>query len=769
MAGSNGTVSKFDIELLLKSDIVKSLQSMERKVNAAAKRITKTLENSFNMRGRGAMQFQKELNSIVRSSAAAGKLINQNLQLKGVSNQANQFAASWERASRSVRQSMGKANSAVRSSGYRPQSFSRGGSTIPRLTPEERRAAALERMGGRAVDRVHALQYGSTMSRLREGGYHEQANAYRQAARNALFTFRQNGDMGAFNRSIREATASQRTFLAAQRTSSLGIASAGEGLIGAFGGIAAAVFSAQKAIELFQESLQVGIERYQSETMVNGIFGKDAPQVAKALDQIVQDYGNNKAETYRAAATLRGTLPDTISNAQIPGIMKNEAIYAHQTGQSNVQVFRMNHMLSEAASSVHAMSRIVNALNSDAPGLVARAAKYNNMTLEQYTGEHRKSVSGAQYASELFAAQERFNRETGADKAARESMQKYIGNYQNSADTALNRFFLGYQEGFKHLLGSLSALFDSLGSSSEDIGKGLGWTFDRLSDITDGLTNFIRHAHAMFMEMNKGLSEIQNNPVYKKLFGTDDDKKGDGGPTRTAGQIATAGVDSAAALGLYHVGKGVVKAPFKAANRIAGKLAGKEAAPLTESLLARIGLGETTAALMDVPFVNAAAMTAYLGSEQYKAISNVSAKHPDMNPSGYGYPMLPVYPGAKHVDDKGTSFSDVLDSISKHWNGFMNSNASLVPSGLKPEYTSNVSLLRANQRMQQEQTFKSTLEINLKQDGSSIARFVMDTAKDVLHTQTVNMKPPVAAWGDHPQSTPATVAPFRLPQQAPAQ
>lgn len=519
MAGDKQTIEQFSIDLLLNSpQFLKNLQNLEQKVAQAAQRIERSFSGAFNLKGKGAKNFQSELNRVVKNTQSASKQINQSLtnafNTRGSGNNFTQWVKQAQRASAEVEAAVGRANRRMGGSG-RPPAGGGSGSGAPRQTSEERLQRQYQNRIARQADSVHAQMFGSTMDRLRRGGHTEQANQFRNQIRDSYVRNRGNADPSVFRREIREIVSGQRSFLNSQRSAAAGLdraGSAADGLSGRFAGLAAGVLSVQAALEFFKASIQTGIARTQGHAMAMAAYNND-PKVVEAMtarsDQIADAYGMDKSETRKAMAAFRSTMPKSFSNEQLSDLFENENVFAHNTGMSNDQVFRLNYAMQQIAASPRLMGQDFMQLTNASPALVAKLVEMTGSKDSRELREKAKSMSGADFVQLMSKAMT----PTVAQKLyAQNNMQTDIGKYRNATQDLQEEFFNGFSSGFRNLLSTMVVLFQHSGGTIKTTGEMLGGIFNDVAQMVTGLTNSFIHARGYTLQfldvMYEGFSSL---------------------------------------------------------------------------------------------------------------------------------------------------------------------------------------------------------------------------------------------------------------------
>ncbi|AUY24511.1 hypothetical protein [Mixta calida] len=535
MAGDKQVIESFSIDLLLNSPkFLQQLQSVEKKVNEAARRIEKRLTNAFNLRNKGAANVQKDLNKIVKSTETAAKQMNRSLtnafNVRSNNGNFRQWVQNAERSAKRVTNVIDRANRRMGANGGVHTGGTGGGQ--PRLTSEQRLERQYRNRIARMADNVHAQFYGSTMERLQRGGHTQQVNQFRSQIRDAYLRNRASGDTAAFRREVREATQAQRMFLNSQRSSAsttTRLTGETEGLIGKFSTLAVGILSVQAALEYFKQSLVEGNERTQAGIMLGAAYQDNAPAITQQVNEYAQKFGVNKTQAQQQAAILRQTLPTSLfKDEEIPRLMQTESIFGHQTGANNEAIARLNYVLPQIASSSSLMGQDWLQVSNSVPAIVRPLLE---LTKTKNVGElkkYAKSISGAEFAKLMIQAMETLANDAKVTAAAMNSMQANIGRYQNAVQDGQVRFFNGYSDGFKALLQSLTGFFNASNSSLETLGRGAGYVFENLATMVDNIGVMAIRATGYFNEFKQIADDL-----FKKLPKGVQDALNDSGNTAT--------------------------------------------------------------------------------------------------------------------------------------------------------------------------------------------------------------------------------------------
>lgn len=532
MAGDNKQViESFSIDLSLNSpQFLQQLQSVEKKVNDAARRMEKRIASAFNLKNKGAAYIQKDLNKIVQATDNAARHMNRSLQnafnVRGNNGNFRQWVSNAERSAERVTTAINRANRRMGANGGARIGGAGGGNSAPRLTSEERLNRQYQARIARMADNVHAQFYGSTMERLQRGGHTSQANMFRSQIRDSYLRNRTTGDQAQFRREVREATAAQRSFLNSQRSSAsstVRLTGETDGLIGKFSALAVGLVSAQAALEYFQKSLVEGNARFQSGTMLQAAFKENTPEITKEVSAYADRFGMNKTEALQQAAILRQTLPkDLFSDSDIPKLQQTESIFGHMQGLDNAAIGRLNYVLPQIASSKSLTGQDFMQLTNSAPGLIPALLELTKTKNVGALKEFAKGISGAEFAQLIMKAMEGIASDAKTTAAAMNSMQANIGRYNNAVQDGQVKLFNGYSDGFKALLQSLTGFFNESNSSLEQLGRGAGYIFENIATMVDNIglmlirgtgyfNEFKQSADNLFNSLPKGLQDVLGN------------------------------------------------------------------------------------------------------------------------------------------------------------------------------------------------------------------------------------------------------------------
>lgn len=545
MAGDNKQViEQFSIDLLLNSPrFLQQLQSVEKKVNEAAKRMETRLAGAFNLRNKGAAYIQKDLNRIIKATETASKHMNRSLtqafNVRGNNGNFRQWVSNAERSAERVTTAIDRANRRMGANGG--ARIGGGNSNRPApVSSEERLNRQYQNRIRRMADNVHAQFYGATMERLQRGGHSGQVTQFRSQIRDAYLRNRSSGDTSAFRREVREATQAQRMFLNSQRSSAsstVRLTGETEGLIGRFSTLAVGLLSAQAALEYFKKSLVEGNARFQSGTMIGAAFGDNAPGITKQVSEYADKFGMNKTEALQQAAILRSTLPDSLfKDTDIPKLMQTESIFGHQTGMNNDQIGRLNYALPQIAASPHLMGNDWMQISNAAPGIVKPLLELTGAKNVADLKKLAQTMSGAEFAQLMIKAMDTLASNAKVASAAMNSMQANIGRYNNAVQDGQVKFFDGYSDGFKSLLQSLTGFFNDSNSSLEQLGHSAGYIFDNLATTVDNIGLIAIRGAGYFNEFKQSADNL-----FKKLPKGAQGALGDVGDTATQALVAYTG------------------------------------------------------------------------------------------------------------------------------------------------------------------------------------------------------------------------------------
>lgn len=520
-------VDSFTIELGFSEKVMAGLQRVEKRVLPLAERIKKKLNNAF--RVDAGRITQPGINRMVKNVERAGKQINRTLtnafKIDNLGRSSIRgFESEGVQSARRVSREMQRAFNATRTS--LPASAPRPGRR-PRPTAGDTLARNQERISELHQRQTTSAQYGNMLLRTPERAteYRTRLNALREqhAATGDLNAFRTG--LRSLNFSFAQSARAASQARAAQRLAAMEATTGLGGLTNAAGGVVAAFFTAQKAVQFFADSVQEGIKRTQAQTMLSTAFGADTQAIKAAIDTYADRYGADKATAQEQAAQLRMTLPEAqFSNQQIPQLLETESVFAHQTGMGQEQVGRFNYALQQIASSAKLMGQdwlqVVNA----SPALIKPLQELTGTKDTRALRDKMKTMSGAEVAKAMIQAMENLNNKSGAAAKAQDNVAASLGRLSNAEKDAQSSFFNGFNGGFKNLLNSLTMnLKDSQGIMNK-LGKVLGGVFNKvaatmyaLDQITSNISGAISLIGFEFKDFVKGQSEPLQK-AFGKLF-----------------------------------------------------------------------------------------------------------------------------------------------------------------------------------------------------------------------------------------------------------
>ncbi|MEC3939670.1 hypothetical protein VOF76_26600, partial [Leclercia adecarboxylata] len=266
--------------------------------------------------------------------------------------------------------------------------------------------------------------------------------------------------------------------------------------------LAAGFLTVQKAVEFFGEALQEGAKRQQASTMLRTAYGDQAQVITSVIDEYANKYGADRLEARQQAAQLRMTMPkDIFSDTDIPKLLETESVFAHQTGMTQDAVGRLNYAMQQIATSTHLMGQdwlqVVNA----SPALIQQLLQLTGKKSVKDLKEFAKTMSGADFAKKMVEAMEQLNTKTNAAVAAQNSMMAVQGRMSNAVKDSQDKFFQGFEGGFKNLLSALTGLLGDNQDIFLSLGKSLGSFFNTLAGYVYTLDNIILISKAYLADL----------------------------------------------------------------------------------------------------------------------------------------------------------------------------------------------------------------------------------------------------------------------------
>lgn len=521
-------VDSFTVELGFSEKVMAGLQRLERKVLPMAERIEKKLNNAF--RVDAGKLTQPGINRMLKNVERAGKQINRTLtNAFKIDNLGRSSLRSFEtegvQSARRVAREMQRAFSATRTS--LPAGVNRPGRR-PRLTAGDTLARNQERISELHQRQTTSAQYGNMLLRTPE-----RATEYR-ARLNALHDqHAATGDFAQFRSGLRslnfEFAQGARAASIARASSRLAATGLEAGLgrmLGAVNPLIAGFLAAQKAVEFFTESIQEGVKRTQAHTMMSTAYGGDTKAITAAVNDVVDRYGIDRAEALEQAAQLRMTLPESaFKNAEIPGLMETESVFAHQTGMSTQQQGGMNYLFAqEAAAAKGGMGNNWRQLTENMPAVIKPLLELTGKKNSAELRDLAHTMSGAEWVKLVIKAMELLNNKSRAAAKAQNSVAASLGRLSNAEKDAQEKLFDGYESGFKNLLNSMTMyLKDSQGTMTA-LGKVMSGAFSKIAATIyalDQLTSNISGAIGLIGFEFKDFIGEQSEPLQKafgKLF-----------------------------------------------------------------------------------------------------------------------------------------------------------------------------------------------------------------------------------------------------------
>lgn len=517
---ANYTVSEFVIEMGFDpSKVERGLSQLDKRVLAAATRIEKQLNSAFT-RLNGAQKTGDMFKQIQRQADQTASHIQKSLQrgfaVGGVGGGLfTRYQQEGVQAANTVRDAMREASRAAGAPAGNPRPYT------PRVNSRLSRADSIRDLSHRQTTSAFygnmqlrhpqlAQQYQNRLNELRNSSLvgNRDVTEFRRNLRNLNFEFAQQVRVSSQVR-------------ASQRLNALEGASLFGKLGFAVSTVTAGLLSLNAAVEYFNESLQEGNKRNQAKNMLSGAYGSDTKAITDAVNEYANKYGADKADAQQQAAQLRFTLPEQqFSNQDIVKLLETESVFAHQTGMTQEAVGRLNYAMQQIAASTHLMGQdwlqVVNA----SPALIKPLEKLTNTRSSRELRDKLKALSGGEAAQLMVKAMENLNTETKATEKALNSLQSAQGRYSNAIKDGQEKFYMGFSDGFRALLGASTSIIEDNLPLFKALGNGLGGVFKTLSEWIYTLDNVIltvRAYYADFSDMWTKFFTGLPEPVQKTL------------------------------------------------------------------------------------------------------------------------------------------------------------------------------------------------------------------------------------------------------------
>ncbi len=511
-------VNEFVIEVGFRETVTQKLSQLETRVNQAASRIEKQLNGAFS-RLNGAQKtggmFKRIQKQADQTSNHIQKALQRGFAVGGIgAGLFTRYQQEGVSAANAVRNAMRDAARAGAPAGnprpYTPRVNNRlsGAESIRDLSHRQTTSAFYGNMQLRNPQL--AQQYNQRLNELRNSSLmgNRDVATFRTNLRNLNFEFSQ---------TMRQSS-QQR---AQQRLSVMEGAGGLTRLSGAATALAAGFLTVQKAVEFFGEALQEGAKRQQASTMLRTAYGDQAKAITAAIDEYANKYGADRLEARQQAAQLRMTMPDDLfSNADIVKLLETESVFAHQTGMTQDAVGRLNYAMQQIATSTHLMGQdwlqVVNA----SPALIQQLLQLTGKKSVKDLKEFAKTMSGADFVKKMTQAMEQLNTKTNAAVAAQNSMMAVQGRMSNAVKDSQDKFFQGFEGGFKNLLTALTGLLGDNQDVFLSLGKSLGSFFNTLAGYMYTLDNIILISKAYLADLKDWWTEFFKSlpePVQKGL------------------------------------------------------------------------------------------------------------------------------------------------------------------------------------------------------------------------------------------------------------
>lgn len=513
------TVSEFVIEVGFRETVTQKLSQLETKVNQAAGRIEKQLNGAFS-RLNGAQKTGEMFKQIQRQADQTSSHIQRAMQrgfaVGGLGGGIfTRYQQEGVAAANAVRDAMRDAARAGAPAGNNPRPYTprvnnrlSGAESIRDLSHRQTTSAFYGNMQLRNPQL--AQQYNQRLNELRNSSLmgNRDVATFRTNLRNLNFEFSQTMRQSSITRSQ-------------QRLSAMEGAGGLTRLSGAATALAVGFLTVQKAVEFFGEALQEGAKRQQASTMLRTAYGDQAKAITDAVDEYANKYGADRLEARQQAAQLRMTMPKEIfSDTDIPKLLETESVFAHQTGMAQDAVGRLNYAMQQIATSTHLMGQdwlqVVNA----SPALIQQLLQLTGKKSVKDLKEFAKTMSGADFVKKMTQAMEQLNTKTNAAVAAQNSMMAVQGRMSNAVKDSQDKFFQGFEGGFKNLLTALTGLLGDNQDTFLSLGKSLGAFFNTLAGYVYALDNFTMISKAYLADLKDWWTEFFKGlpaPVQKGL------------------------------------------------------------------------------------------------------------------------------------------------------------------------------------------------------------------------------------------------------------
>lgn len=588
------TVSEFVIEVGFRETVTQKLSQLETKVNQAAGRIEKQLNGAFS-RLNGAQKTGEMFKQIQKQADQTSNHIQKAMQrgfaVGGIgAGLFTRYQQEGVSAANAVRDAMRDAARSGAPAGNNPRPYTprvnnrlSGAESIRDLSHRQTTSAFYGNMQLRNPQL--AQQYNQRLNELRNSSLmgNRDVTAFRSNLRDLNFEFAQTMRQSSITRSQ-------------QRLSAMEGAGGLTRLSGAATALAAGFLTVQKAVEFFGEALQEGAKRQQASTMLRTAYGDQAKAITDAVDEYANKYGADRLEARQQAAQLRMTMPDDLfSNADIVKLLETESVFAHQTGMTQDAVGRLNYAMQQIATSTHLMGQdwlqVVNA----SPALIQQLLQLTGKKSVKDLKEFAKTMSGADFAKKMVEAMEQLNTKTNAAVAAQNSMMAVQGRMSNAVKDSQDKFFQGFEGGFKNLLTALTGLLGDNQDVFLSLGKSLGSFFNTLAGYMYTLDNILLISKAYLADLKDWWTEFFKSlpePVQKGLS--------------FVGDIITNFIKGVSEAALLYMGVGIAGKGVGLMARIAGL--GGAGAAAGAGAGAAVGGGFLTAIIPTI----VAAVAAYL-------------------------------------------------------------------------------------------------------------------------------------------------------------
>lgn len=591
------TVDEFIVELGMRETVMKGLAKLEKQILPVAKRIETKLTKAFNVDA--AKQTQPGINRMVKNVEAASKRIHKSLENAfGVKNLGRTSIKGFERegtaAARRIGKELQKAlnqkaprlGGGAGGAGRPPRGGSGGGGGSgrpPRRTDAERSDL------WRESHNIRQTENGMTRS-MANLGLTRELTAYRGQMADLLVKHRGATTTQAYEREARQLANSYKDIIRAHRQQQQALErskfmqkSFTDSTMNLVKGFA----SVYTALEIFKTSLEEGAKRTQAKTMMTAAFGADVGNITGQVLKNANKYGQDQTEAMQQAATLRSSMPmKEFDDQKIVSLLENESVFAHLTGVQQEGVGRFNYGLQQVAASPKLMAQDWNQITQAMPGIVKPLLQITGQENSRALREYLKGLgSGAKVADLLLQAMVKANTEANAYVMAQNNIISAQGRLGNATKQSMIDFFDGYEDGLRVLLDTLSSMFDHNHENARGLGAALGWVFEKLAGLVAMIGTLTMNLDGFFIGIGTWFRSL--DPQTQKMI-EDIGKLAD-----KFGGVAVQILALSTALGLLKSSAGILLKIMEGFGLVkAAKVATTtEGAGAGAGFLARFGLG----------------------------------------------------------------------------------------------------------------------------------------------------------------------------------